>query len=51
MQVPSRQMTRPMMTEKRGISRSVTRRDQRGPRNMEAMPMRAKRPMIRVEYS
>lgn len=39
------------MTEKSGMKRSVTKRDQRGPRNMEKMPIRAKRPMIRVEYS
>lgn len=45
------QMMRPSITEKSGMNRSVTKRDQRGPRNMDAMPIRANKPMIRVEYS
>ena len=47
--VPVKEKERPRMTEKRGMKLSVTQRHQNGVTSMLNMPMRAKRPMTRVE--
>lgn len=49
--VPVREYSSPRVTVKRGMNLSVTKRDQIGAKRRLKMPMRANRPITRVEYS
>ena len=49
MMIPIKTMNSPRMTEKRGTKRSITKREYGGPTVMDRIPIKAKRPITRVE--